>query len=120
MPILTSLPATHTLTTINFHAAASMSVTQEGILQELGLHEVDELLSKFPKLQLLRFTIRQGDYPHDSDTEWWIDQLYANMPNLPDSVHIAVDLQERYVVTIRIDSILSPQTHAMCSSLIRI
>ena len=46
MPILTSLPATHTLTTINFHAAASMSVTQEGILQELGLHEVDELLNE--------------------------------------------------------------------------
>ena len=101
VPILAFLPEMQTLRTINLHATAKMRGTSGGIFQELREYKVDELLSRFSKLQSLHFTIRVDKSSLNTwKTKWWLHQLYPSMQKLRGVVSITVDFQAMYVVTI--------------------
>ena len=91
VPVLTHLPPQDSLRTISIRIWEADSVGREDFLLDLSSEKVDELLTKFPNLRSLHFSLPE---PPDSvyDAERWHDLLVAHLSKLKGVVEISVTI----------------------------
>ena len=71
----------------------SYGVNRTGLLDLLLGDEMLAILSRFPELRQLHFTLDENDWEHDA--QWWTAEMVRR---LPDSCHAAVSVKVRLLL----------------------